>query len=223
MKSFNDKRRRERKQPKLISWSNQQKKSNNNNNFAREAHFFIHFFFAVVLHDHNVKLGQKLPSYKFYGENVVCVPVPFFSLPLIFTLVAASISHFLTSAITFSPYSSNKIGLLCFLSLALALSLLCTSMQTLKLSRKKKIGFVVVILLSLKVWVAIRFTAEKREGSWNTKFHPGLHERWTYVRTILREPKFLGFILWDNQIFLPMVLRCALLAREGAPRFLRFL
>ena len=89
---------------------------------------FSYIFFAVVLHDHNVKLGQKLPSYKFYGGNVVCVPVPFFSLPLIFTLVAASISHFLTAAITLSRYSSNKIGLLRFLSLALALSLLSTSM-----------------------------------------------------------------------------------------------
>ena len=56
----------------------------------------------------------------------------FFSLPLIFTLVAASISHFLTAAIKFSGYSSNEIGLLClfvfFLSLALALSLLSTAM-----------------------------------------------------------------------------------------------
>ena len=41
----------------------------------------------------------------------------FFSLPLIFTLVPASISHFLTAAIKFSCYSSNEIGLLCFLSL----------------------------------------------------------------------------------------------------------
>ena len=32
--------------------SNQQK-----NNFARAAHFFVHFF-AVVLHDHNVKLPK---------------------------------------------------------------------------------------------------------------------------------------------------------------------
>ena len=40
-----------------------------------------------------------LPIYAFYGGNV-CVPVhSVFSLPLIFTLVAASISHFLTAAI----------------------------------------------------------------------------------------------------------------------------
>ena len=185
-------------------------------------HTLSYIFFAVVLHDHNVKLGQKLPSYKFYGGNVVCVPVPFFSLPLIFTLVAVSISHFLTAAITFSPYSSNKIGLLCFLSLALALSLLCTSMQTLKLSRKKESVLLLLFYYLLKSGLLYDLP-RKREGSWNTKFHPGLHEGWTYVRTILREPKFLGFILWDNQIFLPMVLRCARLASAGAPRFLRFL
>ena len=44
-----------------------------------EAHFFIHFF-AVVLHDHNVKLGQKLPSHKFYGpgEMLYVFLFPFF-------------------------------------------------------------------------------------------------------------------------------------------------
>ena len=39
----------------------------------------------------------------------------FFSLPLTFTLVAASISHFFTAAIKFSCFSSNKIRLFCFL------------------------------------------------------------------------------------------------------------
>ena len=51
------------------------------NNFARllSTLFFLHFF-AVVLHDYNV----KLLSYTFYGGNVVCVPVRFF-LKLSFT------------------------------------------------------------------------------------------------------------------------------------------
>ena len=71
---------------------------------------------------------QKLPCYTFSVGNVARVPVHFFSLPLIFTSVAASISHFVTTAIKFSGFSSNKIGLLCFLSLALALSLLSTLM-----------------------------------------------------------------------------------------------
>ena len=47
-----------------------------------------------------------------------------FSLSL--TLLAARISHFRTAAMKFSRFSSNKIRLLCFQSLALALSLLST-------------------------------------------------------------------------------------------------
>ena len=53
----------------------------------------------------------------------------------------------------------------------------------------------------------MRFTTKTR--GWNAKCESGLHEGvdvLTYfARTILSEPKFLGFI--DNQIFLPMVLR----------------
>ena len=45
---------------------------------------------AVVLYDYNV----KRPSCTVYGGNVQCVPVRFFfSLALIFTLVATGISH----------------------------------------------------------------------------------------------------------------------------------
>ena len=46
-----------------------------------------------------------------------------FPLLLVFTLVAASISHFLTAPFKFSCFCSNKIGLLCFLSLAVRLFL----------------------------------------------------------------------------------------------------
>ena len=65
-----------------------------------------------------------------WRTDVVCVPVSlfFFSLPLIFTWLAASISHLLIAAIKFSRFSSNKLGLLCFLSPALAPSLLSTLM-----------------------------------------------------------------------------------------------
>ena len=129
------KRRRQQKQPKksvgLIS-----KKTT----LHVQHTFFVHFF-AIVLHDYKV----KLPSYTFCGGNVVCVPVQFFSLPLNFTLVAASFSHFLTSAIKFLYCSTNEIGLLCFLSLALALSLLSTSMWTLKLSRKKESSLLLLL------------------------------------------------------------------------------
>ena len=42
---------------------------------------------------------QKLSSYTFYGGNVASVHVHFFWLPLFFTSVAVSISHFLIAAI----------------------------------------------------------------------------------------------------------------------------
>ena len=58
-------------------------------------HFFVHFF-AVVLYDYNA----KRPSYTFYEGTLLTknfvsfVPVRFFfSLLLIFTLLAASISR----------------------------------------------------------------------------------------------------------------------------------
>ena len=63
---------------------------------------------------------MKLPeasSYTFCGGNVVCVSVHlFFFRCLSFspTLVAASISHFLTTAIKFSYYSSKENGLFSF-------------------------------------------------------------------------------------------------------------
>ena len=50
----------------------------------------------------------------------------FISLPLIFSLPAAGISHFLTAVMKFSGFSSKEILLLCFQSLALAPSLLST-------------------------------------------------------------------------------------------------
>ena len=59
------------------------------------------------------------------------------------------ISHFLTTAIKFSCFSSNKIDLFCFLSLFLALSLFSTSMKTLKLSRKKESSLLLLLLLLL--------------------------------------------------------------------------
>ena len=54
--------------------SNQQK-----SNFARAAHFFVHFF-AVGLHDHDVKRPETFLWRK------CCTCSRFFSLPLIFSL-----------------------------------------------------------------------------------------------------------------------------------------
>ena len=74
-----------------------------------------------------------------------------------FSLLTASISHFFNRRykifMLFLLQNSST-----FLSLALALSLLSTSLQTLKLS-PKKVDFVVVFF-SLKVWVATRFRAK---------------------------------------------------------------
>ena len=95
-------------------------KNNNNgankqkNNFARAAHFFVQF-----------ARRKRETSFNFLVTRFMdetCVPVhSVFSLPLIFTLVAASISHFLTAVILFSCFSSNEIGLRCHLFLALTL------------------------------------------------------------------------------------------------------
>ena len=58
-----------------------------------------------------------------------------FSLPLIFTLLAASISHFRTAAMT--CFCCNEIRLLCLQTLALTLSLLPTWVYTSKIMSKK--------------------------------------------------------------------------------------
>ena len=59
--------------------SNQQK-----SNFARAAHFFVHFF-AVVLHDYNVKLPETSQLHVLWRKCRTCCR-SIFSLPLIFTL-----------------------------------------------------------------------------------------------------------------------------------------
>ena len=67
-----------------------------------------------------------------------------FSLPLIFTLVAASISHFLTAAIKFSCYSSNEIGLLFFISGSSSLFVIHAN-KDIKIKSKERLGFVVAV------------------------------------------------------------------------------
>ena len=113
-----------------------------------------------------------------------------FSLSLIFTLVAASISHFLIAAIEFSCFSSNEIGLRCFLFLALAISLFPTLIQTLIQTlkwRKGGLDFVVVVFfslpLSLKVQVAMGFTAETLGVLEMQNLTPAYMKGWTYLRT----------------------------------------
>ena len=71
--------------------------------------FFVHFF-AVVLHDYNVKRPETSWLHVLWRKCRACSC----SLSLIFTLAAASISHFLKAATKFLCCSSNKICLLVF-------------------------------------------------------------------------------------------------------------
>ena len=70
------------------------------------------------------RYNVKLPVTRFMEEMLYVLRLTFFSPPLIFTLVAASISHFLTAAIKFSCFSSNEIGLRCCFCCFLLLLLL---------------------------------------------------------------------------------------------------
>ena len=65
--------------------------------------FFVNFF-AAVLHDYNVKLQETFWLHVFWRK----------CRTLIFNLVPASFSHFLTAATNFSCCSSSKKCLLCF-------------------------------------------------------------------------------------------------------------
>ena len=95
----------------------------------------------------------------------------FFSLPLIFTLVAASISHFLTAAIKFSCYSSNEIDILFFLMSGSSYFSVIHANVDFKVERKNRLRC--CSFLSLKVQVATRFTAETR-GYLKYKISPRL-------------------------------------------------
>ena len=89
-------------------------------NFVRAAHFFSYISLPLFCTTTTWNF-QKLLKYTFYGGNVVCVPVHLFFTAAHFhlALVAASISHFVNAATNVSCCSSNKICLLCFLSLGI--------------------------------------------------------------------------------------------------------
>ena len=101
-------------------------RTTNNNNWSNQPQKYqlctcstLLSTFAVVLHDYNDKNSTNLPVTRFTEEMYVFL-FTFISLQLIFTLVAASISHFLTAAIKFSCFSSEEIGLRYFNSRSLA-------------------------------------------------------------------------------------------------------
>ena len=71
------------------------------NNFARAAYFFVHFF-AVVLHDSNVKLPETSWLHVFPGGNVVRVLVHLFihcrsffpQWPIAFLIISPTLQNF---------------------------------------------------------------------------------------------------------------------------------
>ena len=85
--------------------------------------FFVHFF-AVVLHNFNIKLLETSWLFVLWRKCRTCSFSLFFSLLLIFILVAASISHFLTAATKFHVVPPTKSVFFVFFSLALALQAL---------------------------------------------------------------------------------------------------
>ena len=91
-------------------------------------------------------------------------------------------------------------------------------MKTLKLSRKKESASLSLFLIS-KSPDGYAILLPKRAGTWNAKFHFGLHEGVNSRMDVLRTDDFLRIkISWMHslQIFLPMVLRCARFARESS-------
>ena len=75
--------------------------------FTRAVNFFV-YFIAVDLHDYNVKLPETSWLHVLCRKRRTCSCFPFFSLSLIFTLVAASISLFLTTATKFHVVPPTK-------------------------------------------------------------------------------------------------------------------
>ena len=71
-------------------------------------HTFLVHFFAHVLHDYNVKLPEASWLHVLWRKCRTCSCSLFFPLSLIFTQVAASISHFLTAATKFHVVPPTK-------------------------------------------------------------------------------------------------------------------
>ena len=139
----------------------------------------------------------------FVEEMLYVVLFTFFSLPLILTLVAASVSHFLTAAIKFSCYSYNEIGLLFFISVI-------HSNVDFKIKSKERIGFVVVVFYLSKSPGGYAVYCQNTPVLEMQNFTPAYMKGWMYVQTysvqtIFSEPKFPRCIVY--QIFLPI--RCS--------------
>ena len=146
--------------------------------FARAAQFFL----ISKKQHYRLILYISLPLFcttttRFMEKMLYVVLFNFFSLPFIFSLVAASISPFFHSrykSVYMFFFQRNWSPLV--LSFAIALCLLSKSMQTLKSSRQKESAFVVVVFIS-KGWT---------------------HGLTDPVPTIFSEPQFLGCIDLPN-------------------------
>ena len=101
--------------------SNRQKKKKKNTTTSHVQHTFLYIPLPLFCTT-TASNFQKLPSlYTFYRGNVVCIPIRFFSLPLILTFVAASTCHFLTTAKNCLCFPSSEIRHVCFFCLLLFL------------------------------------------------------------------------------------------------------
>ena len=81
--------------------------------FARAAHFFVHFF-VIVLHDFNVRETSQLHVF-WRKKSYMFLRSMFVSLPLILTLLAANICHFLITALNFFMFFSSAMNFVSFL------------------------------------------------------------------------------------------------------------
>ena len=88
---------------------------------------------------------KNFPVTRFMAEMLYVVLFTFFLLPLIFTLVAASISHFLTATIKFSCYSSTKLVFFAFFISGSSSFTVIHANEDFKIKSKERIGFVVVV------------------------------------------------------------------------------
>ena len=177
--------------------------------------FFVQSFLCRCFARRQRETSRNFLVTRFMEEMLYVVLFTFFSLPLIFTLVAASISHFLTAAKKCSCYSSNEIGLLCFLISGSSSFSVIHANVDFKIKSKQKNRLRCCCFLSLRVQVARRFTAETR-GYLNCKISPGLHEGMDVPSDVLRTDDFLRTkISWMHS--LPNFLNT-----HGVPRALRY-
>ena len=95
---------------------------------------------AMLCCDKSRRCESCLVTPLLWRECCTCSCSLFFTLRLTFTLLGASISHFLTIPIKFSGFSSNKIDLFCFFSLSVF-------HVNIDIKSKKIIGSVVVVYL----------------------------------------------------------------------------